>query len=73
MAGEAEPLGRDGAGVAEGFNSTSAAKRAGAARRATARENQDLNMGSYATQSSAFRKVNLARNRANTGRGSTPD
>ena len=56
--GEGDTAGRDAAGVAEGFTCTSAAKRAGARTRAAAIENQNLNMGSYATQSSGFRKIN---------------
>src|SRR6476619_7365882 len=64
--GEAEPFGRAGAGVAEGFTSTSAAKRAGAATKATAMGNQDLNMGSYATQCGCFRNLKSRQTRAKT-------
>src|SRR4051812_49869273 len=59
-AGDAEPAGRDGAGDGARFTSTSAAKRAGPANKATAMENQNLDMGSYATHCGRFRKTNSA-------------
>ena len=60
-AGDADPAGRDAAGVADGFvfTSTSAAKRAGPASKATTIDNQNLGMGSYATHCGRFRKINL--------------
>src|SRR5947208_15920902 len=59
-AGDAEPAGRDGAGEVARFTSTSAAKRAGPANKATAIENQNLDMGSYATHCGRFRNINSA-------------
>jgi hypothetical protein len=61
---DGEPAGRDADGVGDGFTCTctSAAKRVvPAASRAAAVDDQNLNMTAYATQCSAFRKVNLTR------------